>query len=131
MKKRLSHDTLKPKSASPSPSPTPALVTSSDPQQAHSPLPAKQLECEVESAVELTAVAVAPSEDVSLSEGVPPTKIAQIAMSEPPQWQKVIEASVKAVVSIRYSQVAAFDTEGMKEKTTPANSAVAMTFRLY
>ncbi|KAF9372729.1 hypothetical protein CPB97_001047 [Podila verticillata] len=112
MKKRLSHDTLKPKSASPSPSPTPALVTSSDPQQAHSPLPAKQLECEVESAVELTAVAVAPSEDVSLSEGVPPTKIAQIAMSEPPQWQKVIEASVKAVVSIRYSQVAAFDTEG-------------------
>lgn len=117
MKKRLSQDTLKPKSTSPSPFPTPALVASSDPRQAHNPLPAKQLEeSEVDSAVELTAVAVAPSEDVSLSKDVPPTKLAQIAMSEPPQWQKVIEASVKAVVSIRYSQVAAFDTEGMTER---------------
>lgn len=35
-----------------------------------------------------------------------------IAMSEPPQWQKVIEKTVKAIVSIRFSQVSAFDTEG-------------------
>ncbi|KAF9431673.1 hypothetical protein BGZ76_011850 [Entomortierella beljakovae] len=35
-----------------------------------------------------------------------------IALSEPPQWQKVIERAVKAIVSIRFSQVSAFDTEG-------------------
>lgn len=40
-----------------------------------------------------------------------------IAMSEPPQWQKVIEKTVKAIVSIRFSQVSAFDTEGNKRST--------------
>ena len=30
----------------------------------------------------------------------------------PPQWQRTIERAVKAIVSIRFSQVAAFDTEG-------------------
>ncbi|KAI8355477.1 trypsin-like cysteine/serine peptidase domain-containing protein [Mortierella sp. GBAus27b] len=35
-----------------------------------------------------------------------------IALSEPPQWQRVIEKAVKAIVSIRFSQVSAFDTEG-------------------
>lgn len=37
-----------------------------------------------------------------------------IALSEPPQWQRVIEKAVKAIVSIRYSQVSAFDTEGKR-----------------
>ncbi|KAF9983786.1 hypothetical protein BGZ75_004749 [Mortierella antarctica] len=37
---------------------------------------------------------------------------AAVVLSEPPQWQKVIEKAVKAIVSIRFSQVSAFDTEG-------------------
>lgn len=118
MKKRRSQDAFEQgKSGSPSPSPTPVLVANND-LKGHNSLPVKQEEPEsVDSAVELTAVAVPPSGDVSPSKSVnaPPTKVAQIAMSEPPQWQKVIEASVKAVVSIRFSQVAAFDTEGNQE----------------
>ncbi|KAF9206705.1 hypothetical protein BGZ49_001971 [Haplosporangium sp. Z 27] len=43
--------------------------------------------------------------------GADPTRTT-IALSEPPQWQKVIEKAVKAIVSIRFSQVSAFDTEG-------------------
>ena len=39
-----------------------------------------------------------------------------IALSEPPQWQRVIEKTVKAIVSIRFSQVSAFDTEGKEKK---------------
>ncbi|KAG0068439.1 hypothetical protein BGZ89_004723 [Linnemannia elongata] len=35
-----------------------------------------------------------------------------VVLSEPPQWQRVIEKAVKAIVSIRFSQVSAFDTEG-------------------
>ncbi|KAF9161882.1 hypothetical protein BGX20_001950 [Mortierella sp. AD010] len=41
-----------------------------------------------------------------------PAARATIALSEPPQWQKVIEKAVKAIVSIKFSQVSAFDTEG-------------------
>ncbi|KAF9935203.1 hypothetical protein FBU30_006288 [Linnemannia zychae] len=37
---------------------------------------------------------------------------ATVVLSEPPQWQRVIEKAVKAIVSIRFSQVSAFDTEG-------------------
>ncbi|KAI1317355.1 hypothetical protein EDD11_008535 [Mortierella claussenii] len=44
--------------------------------------------------------------------GVTESARATIALSEPPQWQKVIEKAVKAIVSIRFSQVSAFDTEG-------------------
>ncbi|KAG0333575.1 hypothetical protein BG004_000771 [Podila humilis] len=47
--------------------------------------------------------------DSSISNGTARTTI---AMSEPPQWQNVIEKTVKAIVSIRFSQVSAFDTEG-------------------
>lgn len=50
--------------------------------------------------------------DVSSTNGPISSSRTTIAMSEPPQWQKVIENTVKAIVSIRFSQVSAFDTEG-------------------
>ena len=37
-----------------------------------------------------------------------------IAPLKPTKWQSTIEKVVKAIVSIRFSQVAAFDTEGKK-----------------
>lgn len=40
------------------------------------------------------------------------TRPVAASLREPPQWQNVIEKAVKAIVSIRFSQVSAFDTEG-------------------
>ncbi|ORX89660.1 trypsin-like serine protease [Basidiobolus meristosporus CBS 931.73] len=37
---------------------------------------------------------------------------ASVSAVQPPQWQATIEKAIKAIVSIRFSQVAAFDTEG-------------------
>lgn len=36
------------------------------------------------------------------------------SLSNPSKWQDTIESIVKAIVSIRFSQVAAFDTEGKR-----------------
>ncbi|RUS15869.1 hypothetical protein BC937DRAFT_91874 [Endogone sp. FLAS-F59071] len=38
--------------------------------------------------------------------------VSSISVMQPSQWQATIERAVKAIVSIRFSQVAAFDTEG-------------------
>ncbi|KAK9767228.1 hypothetical protein K7432_003110 [Basidiobolus ranarum] len=38
--------------------------------------------------------------------------MASIPALQPPQWQATVEKAIKAIVSIRFSQVAAFDTEG-------------------
>lgn len=40
--------------------------------------------------------------------------VSDISPVNPPEWQKTIEKVVKAIVSIRFSQVAAFDTEGTR-----------------
>lgn len=37
---------------------------------------------------------------------------------KPSKWQGTINNVIKAIVSIRFSQVAAFDTEGNKEKNS-------------
>lgn len=43
---------------------------------------------------------------------------------KPTKWQSTIEQVVKAIVSIRFSQVAAFDTEGTTTTTTISASKI-------
>lgn len=56
-------------------------------------------------------------EDALLSDDVCMTDVLPITTSElkPSKWQGTINNVVKAIVSIRFSQVAAFDTEGKKK----------------
>ncbi|KAG0260597.1 hypothetical protein DFQ27_003445 [Actinomortierella ambigua] len=53
-----------------------------------------------------------PDGDLSAAHAAAAAPAPKTVMTEPPQWQKVIEKAVKAIVSIRFSQVASFDTEG-------------------
>ncbi|KAI8059616.1 trypsin-like cysteine/serine peptidase domain-containing protein [Gongronella butleri] len=45
-------------------------------------------------------------------DAVEPTLVTPVAFANPSKWQTTIENVVKAIVSIRFSQVSAFDTEG-------------------
>ncbi|RUO97039.1 hypothetical protein BC936DRAFT_141077, partial [Jimgerdemannia flammicorona] len=49
------------------------------------------------------------SDDILDSDDIP--AVSNISPMQPPQWQATIEKAVKAIVSIRFSQVSAFDTE--------------------
>ncbi|KAF9350718.1 hypothetical protein BGX26_011160 [Mortierella sp. AD094] len=61
---------------------------------------------------EMTGISTNGANNLNGGTGADPAVRATIALSEPPQWQKVIEKAVKAIVSIKFSQVSAFDTEG-------------------
>lgn len=57
-------------------------------------------------------------EEDALSVDVPMSDVLPIAsVLKPSKWQGTINNVVKAIVSIRFSQVAAFDTEGELSKT--------------
>lgn len=50
---------------------------------------------------------------------------------KPTKWQSTIEQVVKAIVSIRFSQVAAFDTEGTTATAAAAIQDKTLTYGLY
>lgn len=64
-------------------------------------------------------------EDALLSDDVSMTDVLPIISElKPSKWQGTINSVVKAIVSIRFSQVAAFDTEGNRSQKKPTITTV-------
>jgi hypothetical protein len=55
-----------------------------------------------------------PTTNLTNGDLAPAATMDSASLSNPSKWQDTIESIVKAIVSIRFSQVAAFDTEGKR-----------------